>query len=281
VTTDKCGTEPVWGNAFIVIDTACPCSGVFIFATDFNQVDCADGNWSVNYDALPAGDYWAPEILDPASGNEGKYNFNITAAENVPPAGCGDPESGDCCVPNGSPACDDEACCNEICAGDAFCCDTEWDSICADAAVLTCDVCGGDPGGPPNDDCADRSPLSDGVTPFDTNGATTDGVNPLDPSCEKGFGLDLLFDIWYEYVASCTGTVTISTCDTANYDTRLAAYIGQDCPAEAFAGCNDDGDGCGGFTSIMTFPATAGQSYKIRVGGFGGTGTGDLTVSCN
>ena len=79
VSTDKCGTVPAWGNAFIVVDPECPCSGVFVFATDFDQVTCADGNWTVNYAGLPAGDYWAPEILDPAFGNEGEYLFNISA----------------------------------------------------------------------------------------------------------------------------------------------------------------------------------------------------------
>ena len=84
VSTSKCGTSPVWGNAFIVIDTDCPCSGAFIFADAFDQTTCADGNWTVHYNSLPAGDYWAPEIHDPSTGNnDGKYIFNITAATGI------------------------------------------------------------------------------------------------------------------------------------------------------------------------------------------------------
>ncbi len=44
---------------------------------------------------------------------------------------CGDVDAGDCCEANGSPACADEACCNEVCSIDSFCCDVEWDDFCA------------------------------------------------------------------------------------------------------------------------------------------------------
>jgi len=56
---------------------------------------------------------------------------------------CGDPAAGDCCIANGTPFCDDTECCDAICAADPFCCDTQWDQICADAAVAGCAACGG------------------------------------------------------------------------------------------------------------------------------------------
>ncbi len=55
---------------------------------------------------------------------------------------CGDPTAGDCCTPHAAPTCSDLACCNQICAADPFCCGTQWDSICANAAISTCSVCG-------------------------------------------------------------------------------------------------------------------------------------------
>ncbi len=58
----------------------------------------------------------------------------------------GEPPASDCCVPNGTPGCDEQACQDLICGQDPFCCDVEWDQICADAAIEQCDVCGG--GGP-------------------------------------------------------------------------------------------------------------------------------------
>jgi hypothetical protein len=52
---------------------------------------------------------------------------------------------GDCCAAagNGTAACDEEACCNAVCACDSFCCDVEWDSFCATTGVGT-SGCGAD-----------------------------------------------------------------------------------------------------------------------------------------
>ncbi len=47
------------------------------------------------------------------------------------PEGCGEAGTGDCCGPTGTPGCEDEACCEAVCAGDPFCCDVEWDDFCA------------------------------------------------------------------------------------------------------------------------------------------------------
>ena len=62
---------------------------------------------------------------------------------------CGLPTSGDCCVDNGTPGCDDLECCLLVCTGDPFCCDVAWDGICAGEA------CG--PGGL----CFQAEPISD------------------------------------------------------------------------------------------------------------------------
>lgn len=48
------------------------------------------------------------------------------------------PGSGSCFSANGTPGCDDAACCQTVCGFDPFCCDTEWDSFCADEANETC-----------------------------------------------------------------------------------------------------------------------------------------------
>jgi len=53
---------------------------------------------------------------------------------------CG-PGSGDCCADNGSPGCQDTACCALVCNGDPFCCAVLWDDICGNKAAEQCEVC--------------------------------------------------------------------------------------------------------------------------------------------
>lgn len=43
-------------------------------------------------------------------------------------------DSGECFENNGTPGCVDETCCTATCEVDPFCCDTEWDSVCAEKA---------------------------------------------------------------------------------------------------------------------------------------------------
>lgn len=126
-----------------------------------------------------------------------------------------------------------------------------------------------------NDECEGASPIANGSTPFSTIGATTSPI-PLDGACDEGFGLAFVNDIWFVYEVTCTGTVSVSTCNAANFDTRLAAY--SDCFGSLVA-CNDDGVDCG-LTSNMEFVGTKGQIVYIRVGGFSASGTGTLTISC-
>lgn len=44
---------------------------------------------------------------------------------------CGEPKAGDCCVEDGTPGCNDAACCEAVCTADQFCCNFGWDELCA------------------------------------------------------------------------------------------------------------------------------------------------------
>lgn len=142
--------------------------------------------------------------------------------------------------------------------------------------------------GPLNNICSAAIVITDGDTPFSTLYATTDG--PVLTPCDPGpFGDDQVhFDVWYNYTAMCTGNVVVTTCNQANFDTRLASYSGCSCPVNpaSVLACNDDdpASACGDdpdFHSTIVFPVSTGNCYKIRVGGFGGkTGTGTLSVFC-
>jgi hypothetical protein len=52
--------------------------------------------------------------------------------------GCGLPDAGDCFANNGTPGCGDPECCFTVCALDPYCCETAWDSICANLAASNC-----------------------------------------------------------------------------------------------------------------------------------------------
>ncbi len=128
------------------------------------------------------------------------------------------------------------------------------------------------------DACGDAPTVGEGSFGFDTSGATVDGP-PLPATCEEGSGLAFGPDVWTRYIPSVSGMATVSTCGAADYDTRLAAYLGT-CGALAIVGCNDDASGCAGFSSKMSFPVTAGTPVLIRIGGFGSAiGSGTVTIS--
>lgn len=139
---------------------------------------------------------------------------------------------------------------------------------------------------PENDDCANAAVATNGTTPFSTENTTTDGL-PLAGTCDEGGGTALEEDVWFNYTATCTGILTVSTCNQADFDTRIAVYGDNTatctCPTSntTLLACDDNAAGCGG-TSRLTLNVNQGSCYKIRVGGagVGVNGTGDLTITC-
>lgn len=141
-----------------------------------------------------------------------------------------------------------------------------------------------------NDLCANALSISDGATDYCTLGANTDG--PIEAGCQ--WDGQTYHDVWFTYVASCTGTVTITTCAVddpaagASYDTDLVLYEGA-CGSLTQLACNDDSATAGClFSSTIEAPVVAGQIYTIRVGGgflpfatgFADAGRGTLVVQC-
>ncbi|UCG15166.1 MAG: hypothetical protein JSV19_07690, partial [Phycisphaerales bacterium] len=130
------------------------------------------------------------------------------------------------------------------------------------------------PPAPPNDQCANATPIGD-VTdlPFDTTTATTDGIDTH----------AINQDIWYCYTASCSGLATFDLCGSG-FDTKIAVYDGCDCaqvPGSELAYNDDSGPACTGLQSSVAVVVTAGNQYLVQVGGYGSnSGTGDLTISC-
>ncbi len=137
------------------------------------------------------------------------------------------------------------------------------------------------------DDCSLTDEIFDGETTFSTVGTTTDGLdtNCLGDCCDFG-PTQIENDIWYTYTATCEGLLTVSTCDTVDYDSKIAVYEGcdiADCPRGGDEiGCNDDGPGCPAFSTIATAVVVQDSCYTIRIGGFAGadSGSGTVNVMC-
>jgi hypothetical protein len=130
------------------------------------------------------------------------------------------------------------------------------------------------------DACETPQPIRSGVWPIDTTSATTGPpFNDFDACFDWGQP-QVRHDVWYRFEACADGVLTASTCGTVNWDSRIAIYEGGACDAPMIA-CNDDGDGCSGYTTLVQAAVAAGTTYLIRVGSYAAndTGTGTLRVN--
>ena len=150
--------------------------------------------------------------------------------------------------------------------------DGDGDVDCADAD------CTGDPNcapPPPNDDCATAVGLIEGTYSFSTLGSTTDGPT----NC----GGSLLNDVWFLYDASCSGIVTFTTCNSADFNPQMAIYPGTSaCPPATGSEIACDAGSCTGSGEPEIFlDVIAGETYLVQIGGFNGErGDAVLTISC-
>jgi hypothetical protein len=129
-----------------VVKFKAPFSGTYIFNTFGSNYDtvlalfssCAYGSelacnddegWWTTQSVISKHLYAGETVLLSVSGfngAKGMWVLNILL----------DGFSGDCCAPHGTPGCDDPDCTAAICDADPFCCDHNWDGLCADAAKV-------------------------------------------------------------------------------------------------------------------------------------------------
>jgi hypothetical protein len=176
--------------------------------------------------------------------------------------GCMAGGMGDCCAAHGSTGCDDAACEAVICGFDPFCCDVEWDGICADAALTNpacLDVGGACP-------CPDED-IGGATGPAVAAGNTGGDDDDMDGSCGGSGGNDRLI----LFTAPADGSYTFDTFGSS-YDTKLSLHL--DCATEV--SCNDDASG--GLQSQLQLDMVAGQRLRIVVDGYNG-GTGDWVLN--
>lgn len=129
--------------------------------------------------------------------------------------------------------------------------DTCTDGVCTGVTDTEC-----------NDDCEFAIEATEGTTLSNNSSA---GADDGEASCQP----DSNNDVWFIYTAPCTTTVFVTTTGSVmkpSNDPVLNVF--DACPNDGGVeiACNDDG----GFDlqSALTFDATGGESYLIRVAGF-------------
>ncbi|MCA9284616.1 MAG: proprotein convertase P-domain-containing protein [Phycisphaerales bacterium] len=259
------------------------------FPTELDSGLIAPFSISFGGESMPG--TWRIEITDSAAQDTGSFTgWTVVFTGGGTPTLCGDPDSGSCAEPNGTPGCNDFACCNTTCAFNPDCCDFEWDEFCAEIAIDLCGIYIYQCDAPISaNDCAAGATevFVDDVVDFDSTGANTDG--PPQPECGSGAGFEQIdSDLWYYWQSTGDGVFTASTCQLTQYDTKIAMYdLGDETPdtfdpntlPDRFIGCNED---CGDefFASDLQVAVESNHNYLIRCGGYSGaSGPGTIAFS--
>jgi hypothetical protein len=167
---------------------------------------------------------------------------------------------GDCCAAHMATGCDDAGCEGVICGFDAYCCDIEWDGICANEAIA-------------NPACVDVGPccpdehIGGATGPAVASGNTGADDDDIDASCGGSGGNDRVI----LFTAPADGSYTFDTYGSS-YDSKLSLHL--DCASEV--ACNDDAGG--GLQSQVQLDMTAGQHVMVVVDGYDGN-TGDWVLN--
>ena len=133
---------------------------------------------------------------------------------------------------------------------------------------------------PSNDNCNNATIITEGDNQaFTTLDASSDGAAHANDCASSGTTPDSTYnDVWYSYTASFTGEAEWSFCGTANFDTKIFVYgAGASCPPTDLdiIGCSEDAPGCADATSSATFDVIMGETYLLRIGGYGDGGPGE------
>ncbi len=108
-----------------------------------------------------------------------------------------------------------------------------------------------------SDFCTAAIELCPGTVVGSTEGMTNDGSS----SCSDFPNLNR--DVWYTYTPATDGIVTVDTCDTLGTNTIVSVHTG--CPGTIANELVCDGDTCSFIYGVVSFNATAGQTYLIRL----------------
>ena len=130
-----------------------------------------------------------------------------------------------------------------------------------------------------NDFCDTAQYVTDGSWAFTTVDALNGSEPYNDAQCAGTYLGVMSADVWFSYIACETGSMTVSTCDSIDFDSDIVVYEGT-CGALTQVACNGDGTNCTGYSSHVVFNVTQGAEYLFRVGGWDASsqGSGALFV---
>jgi hypothetical protein len=128
------------------------------------------------------------------------------------------------------------------------------------------------PDQPLEDRCEFAQAIGEGVVAFDSRDASTDPAW-LPASCNEGAGLAFTHDVWFSFTADATGVFRIGTCETGDFDARIAIY--ESCGGLPLA-CSDDT--CQGGAAEVDVGLSCGTQVLVRLGGWGHGAAGMLQI---
>ncbi len=287
---DSTLSVPLSGNIDFTVYVTNPNSCADTLTDSFIALDCDDNDPCTVDDCTNAVCSNVPLDCDDNDLCTDDYCDNGTCFND--PINCddGDPCTDDSCDPligciNTPKDCDDsDPCTVDICNGGAC---QNPPLTCSDGDPCTDDICDNGacvfvPNGCvfDNDLCVDAVTITTGFgIPFNMVGKTTDGVPDI--ACVVGGSGQLYSDVWYEFTPVCDGDATINLTmsgDVDPVDPRIAIYLAP-CPGVLIA-CSDSNSN--DFETI-TWAATSGTTYLIRIGGYSlanqDSGTFDLIIT--
>ena len=157
------------------------------------------------------------------------------------------------------------------CGTDTNCHQCEWENISP---------------GPSNDSCANATTINCGDVIVGETIYATDDAPFIGGQSLQGCGPGIAANtpgVWY-YFLGTGDDVVASTCNAADFDTRITIYSGS-CGSLTCVAGNDDGPTCSGYTSEASFQTTVGVDYYIFVHGYGNSlaeqGNFTLSLSCS
>ena len=121
-----------------------------------------------------------------------------------------------------------------------------------------------------SDFCTAAIVLCPGTVTGSTVGMTNDGSSSCNdfPSLNK--------DVWYAYTPETDGAVTVDTCSSPGISSIVSVHTG--CPGTIANELVCDGAACSLTWGVVSFNATAGQTYLIRLTGWSAS-SGDYTLT--